>query len=188
MSEVVVSPHWWLYFLWFSLSSWSMMCAQNLSRSLHTWVLLVVALRKSHSCSYSVLLHEFKVGHWQLKSHLWVQMDCDSCDLIYKLSSNPCNSKDCTLYILWKYLLLCLTFQLCNMFACIVKDTQIILYHIFLGPQQNMVQTILFIPTRPRVESLCVSIFVRSTTVLSDRYFVPNFLSLSCGSALTLQW
>lgn len=26
----------------------------------------------------------------------------------------------------------CLTFQLCNMFACIVEDTQIILYHIFL--------------------------------------------------------
>lgn len=65
-----------------------------------------------------------------------------------------------------------LAFQLCNMFACIVEDMQIISYHIFLSCQQNMVQTILFImdKTLPesRVNSLCTSIFVRITAVLGD--------------------
>lgn len=80
-----------------------------------------------------------------------------------------------------------LTFQLCNMFACIVEDTQIILYHIFIVCQQNMVQTILFIVDKTLSNPeliLCAEVFLYNSV---EWYFhwgvniVPNFLFLSCG-------
>lgn len=157
------SPH---CFIWFVFLVCHPNCTHNMCPCLHTILKKHLQLQ---SCSKHNKFKQFSPQH----TFFWkIYFNEDA-------SNEVCNSRNCTLYSekisSWAWhtaTRYCLTFQLCNMFACIVNDIQIVFVPYFSSSQTERGSSWTVCPPRPLQSSISVRVFLYQTQ--KCWYFVPN--------------